>query len=94
MQTPWLFCDSEGMIPTDNMLIYPEVESALRGRVTYGIYPDEAGTNRVIHRGPILEDDQVYSIVRMSAPAAVPRDRLMQRGWRWHWEPRFWACWR
>lgn len=73
------FLDSEGMIPTDNMLIYPEVESALRGRVTYGIYPDEAGTNRLYTAAPILEDDQVYSIVRMSAPAAVPRDRLMQR---------------
>lgn len=73
------FIDSEGMVPTEDLLIFPEVESALRGNVTYGIYPDAAGTNRLYTAAPILEDDEVYSIVRMSATAAVPRDRLMQR---------------
>ena len=71
--------DSEGMVPAGDLLMHPEVEAALRGTVTYGIYPDETGANRLYTAAPILEDDQVFSIVRMSAPAAVPRDRLSQR---------------
>ena len=71
--------DSEGMVPAGDLSVYPEVETALRGDVTYGIYPDETGTNRLYTAAPILEDDEVLGIVRMSTLAAVPRDRLMQR---------------
>jgi signal transduction histidine kinase len=73
----WL--DSGGMVPTGDLSIHPEVEAALRGNVIYGIYPDEAGMNRLYTAAPILEDDRVYSIVRMSAPAEMSRDRLMER---------------
>ena len=44
--------DSEGMVPAGDLLIHPEVEAALRGTVTYGIYPDETGANRLYTAAP------------------------------------------
>ncbi|MBP6786151.1 MAG: HAMP domain-containing protein [Candidatus Promineofilum sp.] len=71
--------DSEGIVPGGDLLIHPEVEAALRGDLIYRIYPDETGANRLYTAAPMLEDDEVFSIVRMSAPAAVSRERLSQR---------------
>lgn len=73
----WL--DSEGIASVDDLSVYPEVESALGGDASYSIYPDETGANRLYAAAPILEDDEVFSIVRMSTPAVVSRDRLLQR---------------
>ncbi|GAB4273918.1 MAG: hypothetical protein Kow0080_21890 [Candidatus Promineifilaceae bacterium] len=70
---------SDGAVPIDNQLAYPEIASAAAGTISYDVRTNEKGETAVFAAAPIAEDGKLLSIVQLSAPLAEARALVRQR---------------
>lgn len=73
----WL--DSDGTLPTENQMVYPEVEAAQNGRVIYDVRDNEQGVSIVYAAAAIVEDGQTISIIRLSRPLSAASEVVVRR---------------
>ncbi len=73
----WL--DSSGVLPTGNQLANPEITTAFERRITRDTRDNEQGEATVYTAAPIIEDNQLLSIVSLSAPASGAQEIVASR---------------
>jgi signal transduction histidine kinase len=73
----WL--SSEPTLPGGNVRLQPEIAAALDRRITYDTRTDHDGAVRLYVAAPIVDDDRLLSIVRLSMPLAAARNLIVQR---------------
>ncbi|MCP4418731.1 MAG: cell wall metabolism sensor histidine kinase WalK [Chloroflexi bacterium] len=73
----WL--DSNELPVTANQSAFPEIKAALNGRIIYDVRDNEQGISSIFAAAPIQEDDDILSIVQISAPLTEAREIVWQR---------------
>lgn len=73
----WL--DSQGAPPGENLRTDLEIAAALAKEKTHAVRPDENGTAVIYTAAPIIEDDDILSVVRLAVPESATLGAIRRR---------------